>query len=455
MVEKFDFDRRVLMCGNCGAPLETGFAGGTVRCEYCGTSNLFLPRKEEPVEPLAAAVEMDEDTRMEMLRRQDGRQPEIPQELKPLISGGELAPWKVKEALSLWSSTCRELSTGSDYSDAELLYYLTIILSNHYSGKEDDLRERALYESALEVLTLPRHRQIMRGFLARNAALEGDTEAARKWLAPCNPRSEDLETDSSYRVSMAEILTVEEDWEGVLKLLGQDFDKVPITSALDGKAIVQRANALERSGRTEEAIRQLNLFMEVNGSLGRKALRSIVSVYTDSGLQICPESLPGAEEKYHISRGNAASSMQNPGCFGQSFAITGVFMIALGLFLGPILGSTGAGTPLGAKIMLFVMGCIFLAIGARQMRAGRKASRLVTRGVEGIGTVQGMQPTGWTINDVPQYLLELKVELPGSASFAARAKMTIPDSEKERYSPGAQVTVMADPEDTSNITVMD
>ena len=138
MKERFDFHRRVLMCENCGAPLETGFAGGR---------------------------DMD-------------------------------------EALSLWRSTCRELSSSEDYAGGELLYHLTVILSDHFSGIEVHMKERALYESALDVLTLPRDRQIMRGLLARKAARAGYKEAARKWLAPCDPRSLDLETDSTYRVSV-------------------------------------------------------------------------------------------------------------------------------------------------------------------------------------------------------------------------------------------------------------
>lgn len=451
----FDFRRRVLMCGSCGAPLETGFAGGTVKCGYCGSTSQFLPRREEPVEPLDAAVEMDEEARMEMLRRQDGRQPEIPQELRPLLAGDALAPWKVGEALSLWNSTCRDLARSSDYSGSELLYYLTIILSNHFSAGKDALRERALYESALEVMTLPRHRQIMRGFLARKAALEGDPVAARRWLDPCDPRSQDLETDSSYRVSMADVLTVEEDWEGVLGILGPDIEAVPVTASLDGKAIVQRANALERLGRTGEAVRQLQLFMEVNGAPGRNALRSIRGVYSSAGLEVCPEAMNAAEEAFDLSRGRAAAGLRNPGCFGQTFAIAGLLLLALGFLLGPVLGPEAGGIPLGARIMLFLMGAVFLLIGLFSMRAARRAMRLVTGGIEGTGTVLSMEPSAWTVNEVQQYLLELEIQLPGREPYTASAKLLVPDEEKQRYSRGAIVPVRVDPKDPRQISVMD
>ncbi|HPF33742.1 MAG TPA: hypothetical protein PK907_12070, partial [Candidatus Sabulitectum sp.] len=147
MDKDFDFQARVLMCRNCGAPLRTGYTGGSVNCSYCDTVNVFTPRREEHVEPLAAAREIAEEERMELLRRQDGTQPDIPAGIGQLLSGGRLAPWKETEALSMWRTTCGELASGSDISSAELLYFLTIILSNHYSETNDCLRQRALYES--------------------------------------------------------------------------------------------------------------------------------------------------------------------------------------------------------------------------------------------------------------------------------------------------------------------
>lgn len=67
MQGQFDFEARVLMCSNCGAPVETCFAGGTVRCDYCGTTNIFEARREAPVEPRDATREMSENERLELL----------------------------------------------------------------------------------------------------------------------------------------------------------------------------------------------------------------------------------------------------------------------------------------------------------------------------------------------------------------------------------------------------
>jgi DNA-directed RNA polymerase subunit RPC12/RpoP len=91
MAGRFDFDSRVLMCGNCGGPLQTGHTGGNVTCDYCGTVSVFTPRREDPVEPVAAVSNMSEEERIALLNRQDGSPPAIPAAVSQLLSRG--ADW--------------------------------------------------------------------------------------------------------------------------------------------------------------------------------------------------------------------------------------------------------------------------------------------------------------------------------------------------------------------------
>lgn len=456
MGKEFSFDARVLMCQNCGAPLETGFTGGEVTCGYCGTVNVFTPRKEEPIEPNSVMLPIEESERMALLRRQDGSQPSIPPSISQLLAGGKLAPWKEGEALAMWRTTCSELAGATDFSSAELLYFLTMILSNHYSEKNDTLRQRALYESALEVLALPRHRQLIRGMLARNAALSGELEAAEKWLEPCNPRSSDLESDSSYRVSRAEILTMREDWSGVLQILGQSIGDVPITSALDGKAIVQRANALERTGRTDAAAEQLSLFIQANGALGRNGLKMIAGVYGNAGVEVCPESLKKALNLSSMRTGSRQAAIENPGgCFGQVFAASGVLLLVSSVAFPSFIGSRTGSTVAGPGIAVGVMGIIFLVIGIRHIRAGNRIKRLFKSGIQARGIVKSVSPTGWKINKVPQYAMEMEITISGQTPYTATVKKTIPNAAKDRFRPGAEVEVSVDPADRNHFTVLD
>jgi|GEM_PF-598219 len=456
MDHQFCFDIRVLMCSNCGAPLQTAFAGGTVTCGYCGTINVFTPRREEPVEPMAAAMEIDEEQRMALLQRQDGIQPEVPAGIRQLLSGGVLAPWKEGEALAMWKTTCGELGAGSDFSSAELLYFLTIILSNHFSGKDANFKQRALYESALEVLTLPRHRQLIRGLLSRHATLEGEIEAAEKWLEPCNPRSEDLESDSSYRVSKAEILTVREDWNGVLDVLGRKIDEIPITAALDGKAIVQRANALERAGQTKTAAEQLSLFITANGSQGRNALEMITGVYENAGIQICSESMKIARDMSSRKVGVSLAGVENPGgFFGQVFAVTGALLLVLSFVLYRTIGSLSEGASIAPGVFVGTIGVVFLAIGIRHIRAGTRTRRIHADGIEARAVLKAITATGWKISNAQQYALEIEVKLSGKEPYTVTVKKIIPDGMKEMFHIGAEVNVRVDPKDRNHVIVED
>ena len=456
MEKEFSFDARVLMCQSCGAPLQTGFAGGEVTCGYCGTVNVFTPRKEEPEEPNASMRDIDENERLALLRRQDGSQPNVPPVIDQLLSGGKLAPWKEQEAFSMWRSTCSELARESDFSKAELLYFLTVLLSNYFSEKNDSLKQRAMYENALEVLTLPRHRQILRGLLARHAALEGDIEAAENWLAPCNPRSEDLETDSSYRVSKAEIYTVQGNWYGVLELLGKSSEDIPITAALDGKAIVQRANALERLGQFAEAVEELSLFLRVNGSFGSYALKMIADVYRNAGMEVCPVSIQQASGVHSVRIGRSQAGVENPGgCFGQVFALSGVLILISAFAVPAFISSRTGQSVIGAGISLGVMGLVFLSIGIHHVKKARRIIRVHAGGIEGSAIIESISPTGLLVNKVPQYSLNIQVNLPGKAPYNAKVNKTIPDYRQQQFHTGAEVFVKVDPKDRNNLIVMD
>ncbi len=43
---------RVLLCPHCGGPLTSAVTGGSVRCTYCGATNMLDPR-----DPRVAIIE--------------------------------------------------------------------------------------------------------------------------------------------------------------------------------------------------------------------------------------------------------------------------------------------------------------------------------------------------------------------------------------------------------------
>ena len=469
MTTFFSYDVRILMCEKCGAPMEVSTGGGTVGCTYCGAHNQLVSRKEEPVEPAAAARQIDEQQRLTMLRQQDGRPMVPPSSLHGLLEGGAIPEWKISEAVSIWQTTRKQLEGTSDYSASETLLFLTIMLSNYYSAKSEPLKRRAMFESALEVFTLPRHRQMIRGQLTRSAALEGDIAAAERWLAPCNPRSEDLEADTAYRISRATIDTAKNDLNAVLQVLGQQIGQVPIMDSMEGIAVLLRANACERLGQQPLAAQQLAQYMSEHGASGRMALTAISQAFQKSGWHLAAASMQAANASHTQRAGHAAAAGVSGG-IGGIFKWLGAGMLVLGVlallgtvvFVGlaytvvPDLQNAVGGVGMAAGITGFtflMMGAPFFLVGRGLAAAAQKAQRLRTSGIQARGQIVAVQHSGMEINGVPQMQITVNVQLPDRAPYQASTKLLLSPTSAAQLRPGTVVAVRVDPEKPSDILI--
>ncbi len=465
----FSYDVRVVMCQNCGAPIEAATGAGQVQCSYCQTQHQLIGRKEDPVEPAAAAQQIDENQRIVMLRQQDGKPMVPPQSIMSLLQGGKLPDWKIQEAVAVWQNTRRQLESTNDYEAAESLLFLTILLSNHYSEKGEKLQQRAMFESSLEVFTLPRHRQMMRGALARFAALEGDLEAAERWLAPCNPRSQDLQADTAYRISRATIDTAKNDFNAVIQTLGQDLQQVPILDAMEAIAVVLRANAWERLGQVQAASQQLTQYMSAGGVGGRRALTSVTEAFARSNWQLAPGAFQAASATYTQAAGKAAA-MGAGGIVGKIFYWIGLLNLIGGVLmtLGAIIfvvvayvampslqmAVPGVGMGVGITgVTLLIMGAVFFMVGRGFVNSAAKAQRLRTEGIEAQGQVVSVQPTGMSVNNVPQVAITITVQMPNQAPYQATTKMLLQPMALAQLAPGTAVAVRVDPKNPQEILI--
>jgi hypothetical protein len=465
----FGTDVRVLLCKNCGAPIEASLGGGTVACGYCSMQNQVTSRREEPIEPAAAARQLDEGQRLIMLRQQDGQPMLPPASLSSLLEGGGIAEWKIQEAVAVWQTTRREVESTGSFEAAERLLFLTIALANFYSGKGERLQQRAMFESALEVFSLPRHRQMMRGALARSAALDGDLAAAEQWLQPCNPRSEDLQSDTAYRISRATIDTARGDFNTVIAVLGQDLQQVPIMDAMEAIAVVLRANAWERMGQVQVASQQFAQYMGSGGASGRMALGKVLEAFARSGWQLCPGSYQHANASYSQQAGKAAA-MGAGGLVGWIFYIVGLVNLVLGVlavvgvgvyavlaftaYPSLRMGLMGAGMGGGiAGVTMIIIGAVFAGLGRGFVKSGQKAQRLRTEGLQARGQVVAIQPTGMTVNNVPQMRITVNVQLPDKAPYQATTTMLVNPMVLSQLMPGATVPLRVDPRNPQDFLI--
>src|SRR5262249_50734103 len=145
----FSTQVRILLCSNCGAPLEASIAGGQTACRYCSAMNQLAGRDDRFLAGAQQQAPIPEPERIARLRSQDGRPLLPPASIASLVPNGQLPAWKVQEALAVWQSTRQELRGSANYEAAERLLFLTMVLSNHFSEQNDTLRQRAMFESAL------------------------------------------------------------------------------------------------------------------------------------------------------------------------------------------------------------------------------------------------------------------------------------------------------------------
>lgn len=445
----FSYSIRALICDQCGAPLLGTLAGGHVPCRYCGATNVLRVRDDRALADPSRPRAVNEQERLARLRMQDGRPLLPPPSLAALLPGGQLPPWKVDEAQAVWRATKRETAATSSPDAAERLLFLTMILSNHFAEQNDMARLRAMYESALDVFTLPRHRQMMRGYLARNAVREGDVDAAEAWMAPCDPGSDDLQTDSAYRASYALIATARRNYPAVIQLLGQTPADVPILDAMDGLCAILRANAWEKQGHAQAASQQLQAVMAAIGPGGRDAMEKFAGLYPS--LQLCAGSLHAAQSAHTVAAAKVASTQTMGGIHVIFFPI-GILMgvgaaICLVVVIIGLVADLGMGVVAGAGTALptlAIMAAVFGGIGYVGRKAAKRAEHLRINGVSAQARVLGASPTGLSVNNVPQMALQLVIDVPGRGPVQATAKVMMSPHVAMAMVPGASVPVRYD-----------
>lgn len=439
---------RWVLCDQCGTPLEADPTAAQVVCT-CGFEVSLPPRDDAP---LGARSDLPEAERLRRLRTQDGRPLLAPPGLERLLLGGELPPHKEREAMELYLADRRALRESTDPAAQERLVFLTMVLAN---ALDDPVRTRALYETTLDAAPLQRHQQTLRGFLARQAARSGNLAQAEAWLAPCDPRSDDLDMDTDWRFSRATLALVRHDWDGVLEVLGRTPDEVPIADANDAVVTVYRAHAHERLGDVETAAQQLADAMAAGD---RRAIDAVVAHRPD--WMLCAVSIALARERYRATAAASARGMSGGGAgpimlgVGALTAVMGLGMIIGGVWMLVEGTSEDAlGLIIGGVISFVVGGPVVGGIGWRLVRGARRAARIRTDGLPATGTVISAMRTGTEINGVPLMKIALRVEHESREPWVATTKLLVPPQNTSMLQVGNTLYVRFDPQDPSQIVL--
>jgi hypothetical protein len=274
-------------------------------------------------------------------------------------------------------------------------------------------------------------------------------------MAPCDPASDDLQTDSAYRASYALIATARGNYQGVLQLLGQTPADVPILDAMDGLCAIIRANAWEKLGHAQAAAQQLQAVMAAIGPGGREAMQKFAALYPR--LSLCAGSLSAAQSAHTVAAAKQASTQTMGGIHVIFWPIgvlmgIGALLCLVGLILGLVIDLGPVAVPLTGTALptLAIMALVFGGIGYAGKKAAKRAERLRLNGVSGQARVVGVSGTGLEINGVPQVALQLIIDVPGRGPVQTTAKLMMSPQVAMAMQPGAAVPVRYDRDNPSD-----
>ncbi len=453
-MSSYSHERRFSLC-SCGEPVAAPVGGGHLRCDRCGSERALLRRPHQPIGDAQTDGRDNETERLAGLRSQIGATPAIPGAVAALVEDSKIAERHQAEALSTWHRASAKLLDQANDDAATTLFWLTLFLANSFARDEDQRRRRALLDGALDRLSAPEQQQTVLCLMSDGAALARDFDAAEHWLARCDPRPADLASDSVFRTSTAMLRTVRGDYEGVLEVLGATHDEVPIATSSVAFCAVLRANALEQTGASDEAIAELVTCMRLGGPYPQAVTECVDICKETYDLELCPTSYAAAEAR-HSSLAAIAASRDEASCLGCVLVPLGGAFAAIALYGVVQLIAGDADTGANAMIALpFAIPC--LVFGLLKHRAAKRSTYLATHGLRATAKVVGVNRTGTVrgsrFNWTPQFRITLEVQLPEHPAFEAEVKHYLDPKVAARLEVVETFPVRVHPKDHSTVQI--
>ena len=330
---------------------------------------------------------------------------------------------------------------GASFGTAERLYFLTLMLYECWNQQGQNDRTRALLETALSVLSDPAYRTQLHGMMARHAARLQEFEAANYWLALCDSLSEDIFVDSGYRHTAAFIATMHGDYQRVLQVLGSRVSDAPISTSHEATLGVLRANALEKTGNVEEAVQQLQHWMDKEGT-------PHIAKILGGVLTLCEKSFAMAGQRQMQMVDDVVKTRTG----ANVRVLIGIVLVLT--IVGAVFASEYV--PHIGRDKLWLVGIFSIGLFSLVPLLGniKRASireRLKKCGVQGVATLLSIEGTGIEINGRPQLRLQLRVQSPGQPTFLAEHKQCVSGTELAQLIPGSKLGVLYDPNERSQL----
>jgi hypothetical protein len=135
--------------------------------------------------------------------------------------------------------------------------------------------------------------------------------------------------------------------------------------------------------------------------------------------------------------------------------VLGAIFLVVGIGLIVALGGApyvGDGMVLTGGIFAIVGG-VLIVVGLIVGRSAAATDQLLATGIAGQATITGLTQTGMYLNDQPQISMDLTVNLPGQAPYAAKHHEFVPLMLLGRLSSGAPLVVRVDPANPQHLAI--
>jgi predicted transcriptional regulator len=259
---------RVLVCPNCGAPIQVAPAGGSITCTYCRVTCVLdarpalrsgkltlldpaSPAERERVEKLRilAATYDDSEDRLSLNK--------VPQAYVD-VDGFDMSRATAKRL----DKAFRAAVAQRDEVPERTLWWLAERLVNLWNMRNDRARAGAVAQTAVEALVDPDFKHGMYTQLASSARHSDDLDEAETWLAQCNPATTQLALDNSFRTAVAHLCLARHDPTTALKMVGEVATTFPWAPPVAPMAWLLRAASHELRGAHASADEDLREIIE-------------------------------------------------------------------------------------------------------------------------------------------------------------------------------------------------
>lgn len=249
-------------CDQCGGPVITDPSAVEAQCGFC-QARLRLearpkPTVHEPIDEAARHAGL-----VAQVRRQDpdgplaDRPPEGMGAFAAMLTQADARPAAVAAFRQEWEQARAAATQQPSRQAGTRAFRAAVHLGRLYAADGDDPRARALAETAINIVSEPGQRDILRLWLARAALGAGDPESYDQWLAEVNPQPVHLEVDSALRLTRARRALADERYAEVLTLVGSYPSEVPLATGAEIRARFVRAHAFAGKGDSVSARREL------------------------------------------------------------------------------------------------------------------------------------------------------------------------------------------------------